>query len=99
MKQNESRLRDKIARAEREAKARAEREAREAARIRAEVAEKERKAKQTGSTYKPSESERSLMSRTGGLGRPAGQALWPVRGQTLHNYGDAISGGCAGKVW
>ncbi|MDQ5992243.1 murein hydrolase activator EnvC [Providencia stuartii] len=92
MKQNESRLRDKIARAEREAKARAEREAREAARIRAEVAEKERKAKQKGSTYKPSESERSLMSRTGGLGRPAGQALWPVRGQTLHNYGEAISG-------
>lgn len=92
MKQNESRLRDKIARAEREAKARAEREAREAARIRAEVAEKERKAKQTGSSYKPSESERSLMSRTGGLGRPAGQALWPVRGQTLHSYGEAISG-------
>lgn len=92
LRQNESRLRDKIARAEREAKARAEREAREAARIRAEVAAKERKAKQTGSTYKPSESERSLMSRTGGLGRPTGQALWPVRGQTLHNYGEAISG-------
>ncbi|EKT61292.1 murein hydrolase activator EnvC [Providencia sneebia] len=92
LKQNEARLRDKIVRAEREAKARAEREAREAARIRAEVAAKERKAKQTGSTYKPSESERSLMSRTGGLGRPAGQALWPVRGQTIHNYGEAISG-------
>lgn len=45
MKQNESRLRDKIARAEREAKARAEKEAKEAARIRAQVAEKERKAK------------------------------------------------------
>lgn len=92
LKQNEARLRDKIVRAEREAKARAEREAREAARIRAEVAAKERKAKQTGSTYKPSESERSLMSRTGGLGRPSGQALWPVRGQTIHNYGEAISG-------
>lgn len=91
LKQNEARLRDKIARAEREAKARAEREAKEAARIRAQVAEKERQAKQKGSTYKPSESERSLMSRTGGLGRPAGQAIWPVRGSLLHNYGDVIS--------
>ncbi|QLQ65024.1 MULTISPECIES: murein hydrolase activator EnvC [Providencia] len=91
LKQNEARLRDKIARAEREAKARAEREAKEAARIRAQVAEKERQAKQKGSTYKPSESERSLMSRTGGLGRPAGQAIWPVRGSLLHNYGDTIS--------
>ncbi|HHR6080602.1 TPA: murein hydrolase activator EnvC [Providencia alcalifaciens] len=91
LKQNEARLRDKIAKAEREAKARAEREAREAARIRAQVAEKERKAKQKGATYKPSESEQSLMSRTGGLGRPAGQAIWPVRGSTLHNYGDVIS--------
>ena len=91
LKQNEARLRDKIARAEREAKARAEREAKEAARIRAEVAQKERQAKQKGATYKPSESERSLMSRTGGLGRPAGQALWPVHGSTLHNYGDVIS--------
>ncbi|EPK8021217.1 murein hydrolase activator EnvC [Providencia rettgeri] len=91
LKQNEARLRDKIARAEREAKARAEREAKEAARIRVQVAEKERQAKQKGSTYKPSESERSLMSRTGGLGRPAGQAIWPVRGALLHNYGDVIS--------
>ncbi|MGF7482765.1 murein hydrolase activator EnvC [Providencia sp. SP181] len=91
LKQNEARLRDKIARAEREAKARAEREAKEAARIRAQVAEKERQAKQKGATYKPSESERSLMSRTGGLGRPAGQAMWPVRGSLLHNYGDVIS--------
>ncbi|MGJ3355118.1 murein hydrolase activator EnvC [Providencia sp. Je.9.19] len=91
LKQNEARLRDKIVRAEREAKARAEREAKEAARIRAEVAQKERQAKQKGATYKPSESERSLMSRTGGLGRPAGQAFWPVRGSTLHNYGDVIS--------
>lgn len=91
LKQNEARLRDKIARAEREAKARAEREAKEAARIRAQVAVKERQAKQKGATYKPSESERSLMSRTGGLGRPAGQAMWPVRGSLLHNYGDVIS--------
>ena len=67
MRQNESRLQDKIARAEREAKARAEREAREAEQVRKRQAQ----AKAKGSTYKPTESERSLMSRTGGLGRPA----------------------------
>lgn len=32
------------------------------------------------------------MSRTGGLGRPAGQAIWPVRGPLLHRFGDSISG-------
>ncbi|TFQ12033.1 murein hydrolase activator EnvC, partial [Escherichia coli] len=46
MRENESQLRNKIAKAEREAKARAEREAREAARIR----EKQDQAKKKGST-------------------------------------------------
>nr|BEP19281.1 murein hydrolase activator EnvC [Morganella morganii subsp. sibonii] len=88
MRENESQLRNKIAKAEREAKARAEREAREAARIR----EKQAQAKKKGSTYTPTQDERSLMSRTGGLGRPAGQAIWPVRGPLLHRFGDSISG-------
>ncbi len=38
------------------------------------------------------------MSRTGGLG-PAGQAIWPVRGSLLHNYGDVISASYVGKAW
>ncbi|MEY0002254.1 murein hydrolase activator EnvC [Morganella morganii] len=88
MRENESQLRNKIAKAEREAKARAEREAREAARIR----EKQAQAKKKGSTYTPTQDERSLMSRTGGLGHPAGQAIWPVRGPLLHRFGDSISG-------
>ncbi|WP_414826272.1 murein hydrolase activator EnvC [Yersinia enterocolitica] len=87
LKLNESRLRDQIAKAEREAKARAEREAKEAARVREQV-----KAKKTGSSYKPSESERSLMARTGGLGRPGGQAIWPVRGNVTHRFGEALQG-------
>ncbi|WP_074013500.1 murein hydrolase activator EnvC [Candidatus Sodalis sp. SoCistrobi] len=86
--QNEARLRDSIARAEREAKARAQREAREAQRVR----EREAQAKSRGSTYKPSESERALVARTGGLGRPAGQDLWPVRGRTLHRFGEPQQG-------
>ena len=88
MRQNESRLQDKIARAEREAKARAEREAREAEQVRKRQAQ----AKAKGSTYKPTESERSLMSRTGGLGRPEGRLFWPVRGHVEHRFGEALQG-------
>ncbi|MGM3173663.1 murein hydrolase activator EnvC [Dickeya lacustris] len=88
LRQNESRLRDQIARAEREAKARAEREAREAARLR----EKEEQAKQQGTRYKPTEQEQSLIARTGGLGQPAGQYVWPVRGRTLHRFGEPLQG-------
>ncbi|ANS45400.1 Murein hydrolase activator EnvC [Serratia inhibens PRI-2C] len=92
LRQNETRMRDKIARAEREARARAEREAREAAKVREQVRAKEQQAKKTGTSYKPSEADRSLMARTGGLGRPGGQAIWPVRGRTLHSFGEQLQG-------
>ncbi len=88
LRQNESRLRDNIARAEREAKARAEKEAREAQ----EVKDRQEQAKRQGSTYKTSPSERALVSRTGGLGQPSGQDLWPVRGRTLHRFGESLQG-------
>lgn len=92
LRQNETRLRDQIARAEREARARAEREAREAAKVREQVKVKEQQAKKTGTSYKPSEGERSLMARTGGLGKPAGQAVWPVRGRIEHRFGEQLQG-------
>ncbi|SQI34344.1 Septal ring factor [Leminorella richardii] len=88
LKKNETRLRDQIAKAEREAKARAEREQREAEKLRA----KQQQAQKSGSTYKPTEEERSLMARTGGLGRPAGQALWPVNGRVSHSFGETLQG-------
>lgn len=88
LKKNEARLRDQIAKAEREAKARAAREQREAEKLRA----KQQQAQKSGSVYKPTEEERSLMARTGGLGRPAGQAIWPVRGQVSHRFGEALQG-------
>ncbi|HBV38773.1 MAG TPA: murein hydrolase activator EnvC [Erwinia sp.] len=88
MRANESRLRDKIAKAEREARARAEKEAKEAQRVR----EREAQAKSKGTTYKPTEGERSLMARTGGLGRPGGQLLWPVRGTIEHRFGEQLQG-------
>ena len=88
LRANESRLRNSIARAEAAAKARAEREAKEAEAVR----DRQKEATRKGTTYKPSESERSLMSRTGGLGAPRGQAFWPVRGTTLHRYGEQLQG-------
>ncbi len=71
MRANESRLRNSIARAEAAAKARAEKEAREAQAVR----NKQQEASRKGTTYKPTENERSLMSRTGGLGSPAWSGL------------------------
>jgi len=88
MRANESRLRSSIARAEAAAKARADREARDAQAVR----NKQQDASRKGTTYKPTESERSLMSRTGGLGSPRGQAYWPVRGPILHRYGEQLQG-------
>jgi len=88
LRQNESRLRDNIARAEREAKAQAEKEAREAQ----QVKDRQEQAKRQGSTYKTSPSERALVSRTGGLGKPSGQYVWPVRGRTLHHFGESLQG-------
>ncbi|NWC63128.1 murein hydrolase activator EnvC [Cedecea sp. P7760] len=88
MRQNQSRLQNQIARAAAAAKARAEREAREAEQVRS----KQQEASNKGTTYKPTESERSLMSRTGGLGSPRGQAYWPARGSLLHRYGEQLQG-------
>ncbi len=88
MRQNESRLQAKIARAEQIAKARAEQEAREAEQVR----QRQAQAKAKGSTYNTTEGERELIARTGGLGRPAGQYPWPVKGKLLHRFGETLQG-------
>ncbi|HBQ6684907.1 TPA: murein hydrolase activator EnvC, partial [Klebsiella pneumoniae] len=88
LRANESRLRGRIAQAEAAAKARADREARDAQAVR----DRQQEASRKGTTYKPTESERSLMSRTGGLDSPRGQAFWPVRGPLLHRYGEQLQG-------
>jgi septal ring factor EnvC (AmiA/AmiB activator) len=88
LRANENRMRSRIAQAEAAARARAQREANEAQAVR----NRQQDASRKGTTYKPSESERSLMSRTGGLGSPRGQAYWPVRGPTLHRYGEQLQG-------
>ncbi len=69
--------------AEAAAKARAEREAREAQAVR----DRQKKRRAKAPPINRPKAEKSLMSRTGGLGAPRGQAFWPVRGPTLHRYG------------
>ncbi len=88
LKQNETRLRDQIVKAEKEARARAQREAQAAAKVRV----KEQQAKKAGSSYKPTADERSLMARTGGLGQPASQNIWPARGRVTHRFGEQQQG-------
>jgi septal ring factor EnvC (AmiA/AmiB activator) len=95
MRANESRLRNSIARAEAAAKARAEKKLAR----RRPCATSQQEASRKGTTYKPTESERSLMSRTGGLGSPRGQAFWPVRGSILHRYGEQLQGELRWKGW
>lgn len=95
LRANESRLRNSIARAEAAAKARAEREAREAQAVR----DRQKEATRKGTTYKPTESEKSLMSRTGGLGAPRGQAFWPVQGRRCIAMASSYRVNYAGKEW
>lgn len=87
LRANESRLRNSIARAEAAAKARAEREAREARAVR----DRQKEATRKGTTYKPTESEKSLMSRTGGLVRRVVRHSGRFR-PTLHRYGEQLQG-------
>lgn len=88
LQQNEQRLRNKIANAEREARARTEQEAREAAKLQ----QKQQQMRQSGSTYTPTAAERALMARTGGLGAATNQHVWPVRGRVLHRFGESQQG-------
>lgn len=88
LRRNESRLRDSIARAQAAAKARADREAKEAQQVR----DRQQEATRKGNTYKPTQSEQSLIARTGGLGSARGQAHWPVRGTLLHRFGEQLQG-------
>lgn len=88
MRQNESQLQAKIVRLAQEAKARAEREALAAAKVK----KRQQQAKALGSNYHPTESERELIARTGGLGRTKQQYPWPVRGQLLHRFGETMQG-------
>ena len=87
MRQNESRLQDKIAKAEREARERAQREAHEAEKVRQRQAEQKPKAPAI---------PHAKRARADGAHRrpwPAGRtAIWPVRGRIEHRFGEAMQG-------
>lgn len=89
LKSNETKLRQKIAQAEREAKARAEKEKKEAA----ELVKKQNQARQKGKEYVLTDKERQLMARSGGIGLPKHQYSWPVNSHSvLHRFGELQRG-------
>lgn len=88
LNQNANRLRDKITDAKRSIRGHSEREVRKVT----EELNKEKKARKSGVSYKPTSEDLFLMARTGGLGRHAYQAIWPVRGLTLHRFGEPLQG-------
>lgn len=95
LRANESRLRNSIARAEAAAKARAEREAREACAVR----DRQKEATRKGTTYKPTESEKSLMSRTGGWVRRVVRHSGQFAGRRCIAMASSYRVNYAGKEW
>lgn len=84
LKDNEAKLQARIAQAERESRKIAEEEARQAKNI----AEKQQK----NTNYTLNANERALMARVSGIGKPQHQFNWPVNGNIIHRFGEALQG-------
>ena len=84
LKDNEAKLQARIAQAERESRKIAEEEARQAKNI------EEKQQKNTN--YTLNANERALMARVSGIGKPQHQFNWPVNGNTVHRFGEALQG-------
>ena len=85
LKENENRLRQEIAAAERAAKQREQQEL-------ASLQKKQKKAEQEHQTYKPTEKEQQLVGRGNGLGSARRQYIMPVSGQVSNRYGSIQMG-------
>ena len=84
LKDNEAKLQARIAQAERESRKIAEEEARQAKNI------EEKQQKNTN--YTLNANERALMARVSGIGKPQHQFNWPVNGNIIHRFGEALQG-------
>ena len=84
LKDNEAKLQARIVQAERESQKIAEEEARQAKNI------EEKQQKNTN--YTLNANERALMARVSGIGKPQHQFNWPVNGNTVHRFGEALQG-------
>ncbi|KGQ30674.1 murein hydrolase activator EnvC [Gallibacterium anatis] len=85
LKENENRLRQEIAAAERAAKQREQQEL-------ASLQKKQKKAEQEHQTYKPTEKEQQLVGRGNGLGSARRQYIMPVSGRVSNRYGSIQMG-------
>ncbi|KGQ66424.1 hypothetical protein IO49_04795 [Gallibacterium anatis] len=85
LKENENRLRQEIAAAERAAKQREQQEL-------VSLQKKQKKAEQEHQTYKPTEKEQQLVGRGNGLGAARRQYIMPVSGRVSNRYGSIQMG-------
>lgn len=83
LKENETRLKVQIAKAEQESKKVAEDEAKQADKI---------KDKQKNYNYNPTKNERALMARVSGIGKPNHELEWPVSGKIVYQFGEPQQG-------
>lgn len=83
LRENEARLQAQIQQAEKQSQRIAEEERKQAAQI---------QAKQKNYNYTPTASERSLMARVSGIGRPNHQLDWPVLGSVAFRFGEPLQG-------
>ena len=84
LKNNEAKLQARIAQAERESRKIAEEEARQAKNI--------EEKQQQNTNYTLNANERALMARVSGIGKPQHQFNWPVNGNIIHRFGEALQG-------
>jgi murein hydrolase activator len=83
LRNNEVKLQEKIAQAERESRSIAEKEAKQAKYI---------EEKQKNQSYTLNSDEKGLMARVSGIGKPQHQFNWPVNGRVMHRFGELLQG-------
>lgn len=83
LRENEAKLQAQLEQARRNARRKSEQESQEAAEIR---------SRQKQSNYKPTSSEKALMARVSGIGKPNNKLHWPLEGKVTHHFGEALQG-------
>jgi murein hydrolase activator len=83
LRENEAKLQAQLDQARRNARRKSEQESQQAEEIR---------SRQKQSNYKPTGSEKALMARVSGIGKPQNKLRWPLVGKVVHQFGEALQG-------
>jgi murein hydrolase activator len=81
LRENEAKLQTQLDQARHNARRKSEQESQKAAEIR---------SRQKQSNYKPTVSEKALMARVSGIGKPQNKLSWPLAGKVIHRFGEAL---------